>query len=185
MIEPKFKIGDLVRFHGVLETAYLMVTDVENFSREVDGRIVLDIDYEIVQLYPITKKFEYAIVMQDSLGLLATPNMKIHKSILNFVRKERAFAGYYDEHDLAKRFREGSSHKHEGVGSLGNPDKYKLQEKKIIKYDDVVKYKEIETIDGCLDAYNDLTSLHSNFGDEAFLQLRSLVEERIKELLQE
>lgn len=48
---------------------------------------------------------------------------------------------------------------------------------------DVIRYDKLENVDQCLDALNDLSLLHDHFGDESYLQLREVVQERLKELI--
>lgn len=58
----------------------------------------------------------------------------------------------------------------------------KVLKREITIYSDYVYYGGLKTVDECLDAMNDLTSLYENFHDEEYIAKRNAVIRRLKYL---
>lgn len=166
----KFYIGDIVKFStvvtGKVDNTLYIVTDVADFSTEK----IVDIDYELAQIFPINIVTKYSTVGQDELFLHAGRLSKDRNGIIDFVMQERKMRGIYNTPDY--------------IVNIGKNIVEENKRKKETERDTVVvRYDLMTTINECLDAYNDLSELHRTFGDESYLQLRDEVEKRLKELI--
>ena len=170
----KFKIGDIVKPRHTKETVYYIVIDVADFTQQ-GGKP--DVDYETMLIFPVESRISNVdIFTEDSLMPVSRTNEKKYKTILDFVRKEREKKGWFEEPDYIKAIKD-------------NRNAIQLvtkQEKKVVAVipprHDIVYYNKIDNVDECLDALNDLDTLHKLFGDEAYLQLKDMVRKRIQEL---
>ncbi|AKQ08500.1 hypothetical protein PQE66_gp185 [Bacillus phage PBC2] len=149
------KIGSIVKLKGFDELEYYIVTEVERFST---GDL-----YGVKQMYPVYADSPDALFGESDLVLLANPYDFDYKTILEIVKNQRDRAGLFTAPDYL--------------------DAIETNYKKIFKeIHDIINYHQIETVDKCLDALNDLDTLHKMFGDEAYLQLKEVVQKRLEEL---
>lgn len=162
----KFNIGDIVKMKEN-ENILFIIVDVADFSEKG----VVDIDYEMMQVFPIQRNSKYANVSQADIMIHAETDTKDSEILLRFIQKDREKAGWFGVPDFA----------HVIIQNLRAIDKAKGV-KPPMRKNDSIRYDLLDTIDECLDAMNDLTTLHEMFGDEAYLQLKDLVQERIKKL---
>lgn len=149
------KIGSIVKLEDWDEMEYYIVTDIEKFPT---GDL-----YGVLQMYPAFKDSPSGLFGQSDLKLIANPNDFDYGNLLKIVQSQR-----------------------ERVGITGEPDYLFAVDshyRKIFKeIHDVIEYHKIEDVDRCLDALNDLDILHKMFGDEAYLQLKEVVQKRLEEL---
>ena len=113
--------------------------------------------YEIMKIYPFDSYAPVITMMESELELIAKEGSvqfnSLHKYISNQLEAKN-------------------------VNAKTSATNYEIT--KYANTTDIIMYNEIDTIDECLDALNDLKQLHDLFGDEAYLQLYQLVLERIK-----
>ncbi|UUV45958.1 hypothetical protein [Bacillus phage vB_BanS-Thrax1] len=153
-------IGSIVKIKDIVKLKddkleYYIVTEVERFPT---GDL-----YGIKQMYPVYSESPEALISEYDLVLLANPNDIDYKTILEIVKNQRDRAGEFTAPDYL--------------------DVIDANYKKIFKeIYDVIEYHRIESVDKCLDALNDLDTLYKMFGDEAYLQLKEVVQKRLEEL---
>ena len=166
----KFYIQDIVSIAGDDDTLF-MVVDVADYSGLApNGQEIEDIDYELMQVYPIMKNAKYETVSQPDLNLKEKRGSKNHELLLTFIQKDREKRGWYGVPDFLE-VSKGNLKTLDGVRVKDvQPPMQKL---------DTIRYDQLDTIDKCLDALNDLKTLHQMFGDEAYLQLQEVVTARI------
>jgi hypothetical protein len=165
----EFEIGDIVKKRDGRHTFLYMVTDFSDFSVMKGSKEVIDIDYEITQIYPVTMLTQQSIESPKDL-ILHARNKKDKDFILEFVTKERETRGMFGKPDFI-RLSEQNLKAHE------KEEMTKAENGRIVRYD------LLEDIDQCLDAMNDLEELHNVFKDEEYLKHRDLVKEKLKELV--
>jgi hypothetical protein len=162
-----FDFGDIVKpkfsFGGV---EYYIVTDVNDFSKSNDGS---DMQYEIMRIFPISKASRVDNLDDKRLELVAKGGTKDARLVLDFVMKKRAEKGWNDTPDFETVMYHNMKLVN-GVRVLSDPL-------------DVVRYDQLGSIDECLDAMNDLQEMYNVFGDEAYLQLREVVQNRLRDLI--
>jgi hypothetical protein len=96
-----------------------------------------------------------------------------HDLLLRFIQKDREKIGWYGVPDFIQVANK----------NLKGDTKTPVKEVKVpVKRFDVIRYDQLETIDQCLDALNDLNRLYEMFGDEAYIQLKEVVTSRIVRL---
>jgi hypothetical protein len=159
-----FTHGDIVKIKFTKNgLEYFIVTDVYDFSEKQDGS---DLNYEVMQIYPIAIESLMLNVDGSKLELHAKGNEKDGEMVIDFVMKERAKRGWIGVPDFQAVIYHNL--KSDGVKKVYQPNL------------DIINYDKLETIDECLDAINDLNILHKFFGDEAYLQLREVVLKRLE-----
>jgi hypothetical protein len=164
----EFNIKDIVRMKGDMDTLY-MVVDYADFSQVAkNGREIPDIDYDLMQIYPIIEKAKIKTVRQADIEIKDVIGSRNHELVLNFVKKDREKRGWFGTPDFIETAQKN-------IQSVRRVSAVKEK-------DDVIRYDKLESIDMCLDALNHLTALHKEFGDESFLQLKEVVTARLKTL---
>jgi uncharacterized protein (DUF1330 family) len=180
-----YQLGDIVRTKSSSTGDYYMIVGVEDASTQtVEGKFITDFDYEIAKIYPVQKESEFSIISHKKLAMVATTSEKDNRIILDFVNKERQKRGWYDEPDYitALQVSKGMSTK-KLTRTVKDKDGNKSKEEVGMKKFDTIRYDKLKTVNECLDALNDLKDLHKNFGDEAYLQLKEIVEKQLKSLV--
>lgn len=164
-----FDFGDIVKpKFGLGGVEYYIITDVNDFSQDNDGS---DMNYELMRIFPISKASKVDNLDDKRIEIIAKGDTKDARLILDFVMKKRIEKGWRDTPD----FETVLFHNMKLVKGE--------REMNFPKIDDVVRYDKLGSIDECLDAMNDLKTLHNVFGDEAYLQLREVVQNRLKDLV--
>ncbi|MFS0905831.1 hypothetical protein AB3N02_22670 [Priestia aryabhattai] len=178
-----YNIGDIVTYKvssGTIE--YYIITDMEDYSFETaDGEFIKDIDYQIAMIYPVHRKTKFAVVDEEVIKLVAKETDQQYSLIFDLINKERdkrMWLGKPDYMVFVETNKVANQKKQDG-SLVATKYGWKEKEKDL----DVIKYHELKTVDDCLDAMNDLTALHKNFGDEAYIQLKEFVMIRLKELV--
>ncbi|AYP68282.1 hypothetical protein PQE75_gp197 [Bacillus phage vB_BcoS-136] len=162
------KVGDIVIITEGFDKSnpcYYIVVDLADFSTSN----IKDVDYEIVQVYPVDKSREADIRVYNHVFIeryVGIDNKNSYRAFMEYVSKEREKLGLYGKPDYLSL-----------IEDLHDINVFKAE-----KNLDVVHYNKIDNVDECLDAISDLKTLHEMFGDEAYLQLKDLVIERIKDL---
>lgn len=172
MAEFKFKIGDIVKWKYSTETEYYIVTDYDDWG--------VDNMYEIMKIYPIREKSHVNYEPEGNLKMVAEKDGQQNKMMIQFIIEERNKKGYSGEPDFLKAIESNRKIRENVKEKRNNPDE--ILRKAGLK-SDVIRYDKLGSVDECLDAMNDLKLLHETFGDEAYLQLRELVVNRLKELV--
>lgn len=170
----KYNILDIVKTKDNGNILYL-VTDVQDFTKPVNTgqKPILDIDYELMQIYPVRTSPRYLIMGQDDIDLHVKDGSKGFNVLMEMIQKERERAGLFGTPDflnIAKK------------NKLAERNHAIMKDNVNNKNTDIVRYDLLETIDDCLDALNDLGTLYFQFEDIAYLQLKEIVYERIKTL---
>jgi hypothetical protein len=169
--EPEFNIRDIVKLRNNDDILF-MVVDVADFSTVAkNGKELIDIDYEMMQIYPIQKTGKYLTVAQNDIVLHHKSDSRNYQQLLKFIQKDREAKGWYGIPDFLVL-----AEKNARAEANNREKKVKMPMQK----QDIIRYDTIKTIDECLDAYIHLTMLYELFEDEAYLQLRELIEGRIK-----
>lgn len=173
-----FKIGDIVKPKTIEDTAYYVVTGLEDNSRkDKDGNMIKSVIYEVAKIYPVSKKSDIEYFRQDALSIIAQYAEKENKMIIDFVLKERANNDWHEIPDFVKC-----------IDMMLGRTKSKVKTTKKKKVDltfksnqdiDDVNYEKLLTFDDCLDALNDLDDLYENFKDEDYLKSKETVNERL------
>lgn len=164
-----FTFGDIVKLKfGLNGIEYFIVTDALDFSKDQDGS---DMQYEIMRIFPAMKASMIANVDEKKIEIVAKDGTKDSRLILDFVMRKRYERGWHDTPDFDIALRQNRKAEN-GEGKAKHKDK-----------DDVVRYDKLGSVDQCLDAMNDLQRLYNVFGDEAYLQLREVVQNRLKDLI--
>lgn len=112
--------------------------------------------YEIMKIYPFESHAPVMTMLESELDLIAKEGTIQFNSLHTYISNQLESA--YNRKPTIKNVKI--------IASTTN--------------NDIIKYDEIESIDECLDALNDLKQLHDLFGDEAYLQLYELVLDRVK-----
>lgn len=183
---PKYKVRDIVKVKNI-NGAYYMITNFVNFL-DVKG---IGTSYRLIKIYPISDVVECIIVNEKDISVIAEKESHEYNMIIAYLNEGYKNIGYRD-----------FTHFVNNVALPPNYDKdIYVKGNAIIKYkdktdtknnsisivkpiQDIIHYHEIDNIDECLDAMNDLKALYENFGDEAYLQLYELVKRRLKKLTQ-
>lgn len=176
----EFNIGDVVKIktdmHG--DDVLFMVVDFADFTEpsKHGEKPVIDIDYELMQIYPIMKTSKYMTLSQNDLMLHARKDSRDYELLLKMLQKERERRNWFgvpDYIDVANR-------NIKAISKYMKEERAELVKVKVpVKRLDVVRYDLIDNVDECLDAINDLNKLYEQFGDESYLQLKELVKDRI------
>lgn len=152
----KPEIGDLVYLSG--DNGMFIVLDKEEYSDDE----VNYLNYEIVRVYPIRGKLQPFKVESDEIKLSQKMGTDSYDVKIALINKEREKKGY----------REG-----EYVKII----KERLAESESVD-ESVIDYESIKTVDGCLDAINDLDFLYNQFSDKEYLQNKEVVIARLESL---
>ena len=179
-----YELGDIVRTKSSSTGDYYMIVGVEDATTQtIEGKFIVDFDYEIAKIYPVMKESDFSIISHKELAMVAKTSEKDNRIILDFVNKERQKRGWYDEPDYitALQVSKGESTK-KLTRTVKDKDGNKSKEEVGVKKFDIIRYDKLQTVDECLDALNDLTALHNNFGDEAYIQLKEVVEKKLKSI---
>jgi hypothetical protein len=169
----EFSIKDMVRLKED-DKVLFMVVDYADFTQPAtNGKPIIDIDYELMQIYPISKNSKYSTVGQNDLEIKEPYGTRNYQLLMSFIQKDREKKGWYGTPDFIEIAESN-------LKSIANAEVRTVGENK--KMEDVIRYDLIDTVDKCLDALNDLTALHKSFGDEAYLTIREVVKERLEKL---
>lgn len=165
-----YGIGDIVKQRNSNRMIYFIITDISIEDDERDEYII----YEVMKIYPVEDENDIDFFYQKELETIAFITQKQHKVIMNMVADERNRKRLMDTPEYIEILQKVKA----------KPVKRKRpgRPKKINNKDDVIEYHKLETIDDCLDALNNLDSLHKMFGDESYIQLKEVVTKRLKEL---
>jgi hypothetical protein len=166
----KFNIGDIIKLDG--DSSMYIISDIMDFSRTVNGKFIKDIECELMKILPVSRRSFIHSVSAKKCDLQAKIGSKEHKSILEFVKKEREAKEWFESPDFA----------HQVANALKAEELRKNNSKIVGEEDDVIRYDKIKDIDTCLDALNDLNLLFKMFGDESYIQLKEVVHMRLKHL---
>jgi len=162
-----YNVGDIVKKVKAYGMEYHIVIDLE---RVADGFV-----YEIMQMYPVARESRRQFLEDDELMLVSEVNDINYSTIIGIIEDKRADKGYEERADYwdyievtkaLEKYR-----KYDRPVQLNLPEKH-----------DIIEYHKLESRDMCLDALNDLDTLHKMFGDEAYLQLKEVVTKRLEEL---
>lgn len=176
-----FNLGDVVKIKNSKdENECYMITDIADFSFKLDGKTVKDIEYELMKMYPIDEESKTIHRKQNTLDLVAQLKSSKHKLLLQFILKERAKIGYFETPDYMNIVKNNILTE---KPKPTPPKVTKKRTKKDNKDSDVVRYDLLKNATECRDAIYSLTWLYEHFGDEAYLQLREIVQARLVELI--
>ncbi|QIW89865.1 hypothetical protein PQE71_gp183 [Bacillus phage Izhevsk] len=187
----RYGIGDIVKKKtNANKMEYYIVVDVFfKFEKEVNKQnsfFISDDDtkYTAIKIYPVEHEGEVYICTSATLETVALVHQKQHEVIMEMINRKRNERGMKWE---AEYMRAIKAKKKQGfIQSFEKaeikPKKKRGRPKKLKDKDDVVEYHKLETVDDCLDALNNLSALHKMFGDEAYIQLKEVVTDRLKEL---
>lgn len=169
----KFYIKDIVSMKEN-EDVLFMVVDYMDFTESIsNGKNIIDIDYELMQIYPVQKDSKYATVSQNDLMIKEKRGSRNYELLLGFINKDREKNGFYGTPDFIQV-------SDRNIKTIANAEKTRA--KAPTRKLDTIRYDVIDTVDGCLDAINHLNTLYEMFGDEAYIQLKELVTARIIKL---
>lgn len=182
----KYNINDIVRIKGV-DDVYYMITHIV----DLNGKGIKELSYRLVKIYPVSNVMESVIVNQRDTVIVAKSGKHEHGIVIACLNEEYRNIGYKDlTHFIMRAITLPPSDKRNNVKKKAiatkrkNKTKTKNNHLSIEKQmQDAIFYHEIDNIDECLDAMNDLKALYKNFGDEAYLQLYDLVRNRLKQLV--
>lgn len=170
-----FTHGDIVKLRfGLNGIEYYIVTEVLDLTVK-DGEPKNK--YEIVKIFPVIKNPRTETVDGKQIVLIANADTKDSKLVVDFVMNNRAKKGWVDTPEfllVSEKNKNILRYKQKSTGEiilLDGDDR------------DIIRYDLIETVDECLDRMNDLQDLHNRFGDEAYLVLKEVVKDRLKELI--
>lgn len=190
----RYGVGDIVQKNTNVKMEYWIVVDVFlKFTKE-QSDFTFGIDeenttYTAVQIYPVENEGSIFTFKSDRVNTVAFIYQKQHEVIMEMIERKRKEKGMKWEAEYIKTIQAKTANN--GFKEALNtsfkqaevkPKKKRGRPKKLKDKDDVVEYHKLETIDDCLDALNNLTALHKMFGDEAYIQLKEVVTDRIKEL---
>ncbi len=175
----QFEVGDIVKFKGSEIADYYMITEESTFE---DSEGYVETTFIIAQVYPVEKISIESLVEDDEVEIVAYNGSKDHELMLKFIMQERRNNSWFEEPHFMRTLNKKNGEE-TVIKALT-----KTNDNDLINADEfsakiVVRYDQIETIDKCLDAINDLKSLHDFHGDAAYLQLIEVVEKRIIELM--
>lgn len=166
----KFNIKDIVTMKDVNQILYMVVDYADFTELAPNGKPIIDIDYELIQIYPVKKMPQYTIVGQNEIVLKESEGSKNHKLLLTFIQKDREKRGWFGVPDFITI----SDNNLKSI-QKGKVNEVQNSSKKL----DTIRYDILNSVDKCLDALNDLDILHKMFGDEAYLQLKEVVIKRL------
>lgn len=174
-------ITDIVKLKGDDRFLY-MVVDIADFTKtsEIGEKPVIDIDYEVMQIYPIQKNSSYITFSHNDIEIAHKMGDRNHELTLRFIQKDREKLGWFGVPDFVEVANKNlQSIRRVEKASMASDEQPIKEIKMPTKRLDIIRYDIIETIDGCLDALNHLQALYEMFGDEAYLQLKEVVTSRI------
>lgn len=120
----RYNIGDIVKFKLLGDINYYMITDFIDFSMNdgeaEHGEKELDVEYELVLIYPISENTQMESTLHQELDLVAKFKSRKSNLILDYIFKER----------LRMNLREVPLDINHVVGKLSNTKKAKLPNKK-------------------------------------------------------
>ncbi|UUV46995.1 hypothetical protein [Bacillus phage vB_BanS-Thrax5] len=185
----RYGIGDIVKLNdGKNKMEYFIIVDMFlEFVEDSTSPVNLKVDsentrYTAMQMYPVEKEQHMLLrYTEDRFETVAFVGQKQHESIVELINRERFRVGktgkpFYED-VIKKRLNDDTFDKF-----VSKVTKKKGKKKKIQITDDVIQYDKLGTIDECLDAMNDLSELHKQFGDESYLQLREVVVGRLRDI---
>lgn len=94
MNNKRFNVGDIVRLKLLGDAHYYMVTDFIDFlaANEKD----IDVDYEIVLIYPILKNPKIENMIHEELVKVADFKSKDYRILMDYIIRERIARGFKD-----------------------------------------------------------------------------------------
>lgn len=173
----EFNIGDVVRLKDNDEILF-MVVDIADFTEpsKHGEKPVVDIDCELMQIYPIMKNSKYMTLSQNDIVIHARKNSRDSEVLMKLIQKDRERNGWYGVPD----FIQIANKNIESIARVMTKPDVSIKTVQVpTKRLDVIRYDLIDNVDECLDAINDLNTLHKMFGDEAYLQLKEMVVSRL------
>jgi hypothetical protein len=194
----EFHIGDIVKVKGFNDKVeYFVVTDTADFTKE--GATKPDIECEIGQIFPITRKFELFTLNQDRLEIVARRKTKENTMMIDFIIKERQVKlGEYGEpmfiqvvkHNLGEiEFEEGVTMKvaepkrKSNLPAVAKP-KFGEREIKALLNDDTTQ-KQMEVYIERLDLHLELLHQAMQDNDEETIELQKYQLEKVRQKLME
>jgi len=166
--KKKFRIGDIVAIGS--GEAIFIVADISEWYLKND----VEYEYELIQIYPITKDTVYKSSYHNNMLLKAKRFSLQNTNTLAYIQKEREFKGMIGKPDYMTICEENMKYEKEKIVD-------KAFNQKPVK---TILYSHIETVDKCLDAMNDLKEMHDLWKDERYLEDRQIVLKRLEELVQ-
>lgn len=88
--EKRFDIGDIVKLKLLGDTHYYIVTDFADFSTENE----LDVDYEIVLIYPIQENPPIENMIHNELKIVSKFDSRDHIALMDYITRERVMRGF-------------------------------------------------------------------------------------------
>ncbi len=94
MNNKRFNVGDIVRLKLLGDAHYYMVTDFIDFlaANEKD----IDVDYEIVLIYPVLKNPKIENMIHEELVKVADFKSKDYRILMDYIIRERIARGFKD-----------------------------------------------------------------------------------------
>lgn len=145
--------------------------------------------YKLLKVYPASDEIEFVTVAEREVSIIAREGKYEYKIIMSFLNEEYrrigfpSFLHFFKKAMSTQYINTKIKAKNRGIGKRKNSTRAKNNNNSFPQQMlDAIYYNEIETVDECLDALNDLNVLHEMFGDEAYQQLKELVLKRLEEL---
>lgn len=178
---PKCAESDIVKIRDVEGTCYIITHLVNFWDTGETG-------YKLLKIYPVSDEIEFVTVAEREVDIVARDGKFEYKVIVSYLNDEYREAGFQSFIHFVKKAllttyttinktkNRGSAKRKTNTRAKNNNN---FTPKQIT---DTIFYHEINSIDECLDALNDLKVLHEIFDDESYLQLRELVLKRLEKL---
>lgn len=147
----RFNVGDIVKMKYNDDEMYIIV-DFLDFSQNINGKAVEDIDYEIMRIIPVYRKSKYSTVSQNDLVAHLEYGSKGYEVLMKYIEKQRENKNWFEEPDFLQILKVNLEQhsKNKDIDSDYNIIPVKLDE---------IKYDMCKTIDECLDRIIDLDML--------------------------
>ena len=167
----RYNIGDAVKIKGDSKSIFV-ITDFEDFTKaSFDGNAEIDVDYELIQVYPVNKVAQYAVVNHEQIDMHWKEYSSGYNTLIKKIIQDGERIGIYSQPLFMEIVSRNKRDKSKNKATVA-------KEKKL----DIISYKTIETVDKCLDAINDLNILHKEFGDDEYLKAKKAVIQRLKKI---
>lgn len=185
MMIPRYRIKDIVKVNNI-EGVYYIITNFVSFTN-IEG--IKGINYRLVKIHPISSVVESIIVNEEDVSIVASRGTHQYSMIIDILNERYNRIGCESfSYFMSKAMLPSNDNKDVAKGETVTKRRDKIKTKNNDIYipeqiQDAIYYHEINNIDECLDAMNDLKALYETFGDEAYLQLLELVMNRFKKLI--
>ena len=91
-MEEKFNIGDIVKLKLLGDAHYYMITDSIDLTQK--GEEEIDVDYDMVIIYPIIENPIIETMIHDELEVVAEFESRDYQLLLDYIMRERQILGY-------------------------------------------------------------------------------------------